>query len=75
MRFGNAEGIATTSSVLRHQEGSASKIQVACPDTIKNTTKNLVGFIWLIKEQPHIIWIINSFLLAHFFRLYGCSLC
>ena len=33
--FSNIEGMSTTSTVLRRQKGSASKIQVTCPDVIK----------------------------------------
>ena len=35
MLFSNIGGMSTTSTVLRRQKGSASKIQVACPDVIK----------------------------------------
>ena len=42
MLFSNAEGIATTSTVPHRQKGSASNIQVSCPDVIKMYNKGMV---------------------------------
>ena len=43
MLFSNIEGMSTTSTVLRRQKGSATKIQVLCPDVIKMYNKGMGG--------------------------------
>ena len=41
--FSNVEGMATTFTVPRRQKGSASKIQVPCPDVTKMYNKGIGG--------------------------------
>ena len=41
--FSNVEGMATTSTVPRRQKGSASKIQVTCPNVIKMYNRGMGG--------------------------------
>ena len=43
MLFSNVQGMESTSNVLRRQKGSASKMQVACPDVIKTYNKGMGG--------------------------------
>ena len=43
MLFSNIEGMSTTSTVLRRQKGSASKIKVPCPDVIKMYNQGMGG--------------------------------
>ena len=43
MVFSNVEGMAATSTAPRRQNGSASKIQVPCPDVIKMYNKGMSG--------------------------------
>ena len=58
MLFSNIEGMSTTSTVLRQQKGSASKIQVPCPDVIKMYKQGMSGV--LTRELLSIIWIVNQ---------------
>ena len=44
MLFINVKGMAAISTVPRRQKGSASKIQVPCPDVIKMYNKGMDGF-------------------------------
>ena len=43
MLFSNIEGISTTSTVLYRQNGSASKVQVPCPDVTKMYNQGMGG--------------------------------
>ena len=45
MLFSSIEGISTTSPILRRQKGSASKIQVPCPDVIKMYNQGMGGVV------------------------------
>ena len=50
MLFSSIEGMSTTSTVLRQQKGSASKIQVPCPDVIKMYNQ-VMGGVDLIYQR------------------------
>ena len=50
MLFSNIEGMSTISTVLPQQKGSASKIQVPCPDVIKMCNQDM-GDVDLIDQR------------------------
>ena len=50
MLFSNIEGMSTISTVLPQQKGSASKIQVPCPDVIKMYNQDM-GDVDLIDQR------------------------
>ena len=78
MLFSNIEGMSTTSTVLRRQKGSASKIEVPCPDVIKMYNQ-VMGGVDLIDQRTAAYHLDRKsrvkILPTYIFRLNGRRLC
>ena len=65
----NVEGMATTSTAPHRQKGSASKIQVPCPDVIKMYNKGMGG-VDLIDQRAAVYHLYRKSTIRFYLRIF-----